>query len=70
MFTPGVNALDLAFDEILSDLRTQYLIGFYPKGVPLTQAKNFTGSKFARRSPELRVVSRTGYYGETMAANR
>ena len=25
------------FDEILRDLRTQYLIGYYPKNVPLTK---------------------------------
>ena len=37
MFTPGVNVLDAVFEEILRDLRTQYLLGFYPKDVPLTK---------------------------------
>ena len=69
MFTPGVNALDLAFDEILKDLRTQYLIGFYPKGVPLTR-EEFHKIEIRTSRPELRVVSRTGYYGEAIAANR
>jgi Ca-activated chloride channel family protein len=37
MFTPGMEGVDQAFEEILKDLRTQYLIGFYPKDVPLTK---------------------------------
>ena len=35
VFTPSLGAqLDRAFDDILRELRTQYLIGFYPKDVP------------------------------------
>ena len=37
VFTPGAIHLDQVFGEILRDLRTQYLIGFYPKNVPLDQ---------------------------------
>src|SRR5258708_36819651 len=33
-FYPSVgDSLDRAFEEILRDLRTQYLIGYYPPGV-------------------------------------
>jgi Ca-activated chloride channel family protein len=69
MFTPGMNALDLAFDEILRDLRTQYLLGFYPKEVPLTKDP-FHRIEIRTSRPELRVVSRTGYYGEAQASTR
>lgn len=69
MFTPGVSALDTVFQEILRDLRTQYLLGFYPKNVPLTKDP-FHRIEIQASRPELRVVSRTGYYGETQASSR
>ena len=69
MFTPGMSALDLAFDEILRDLRTQYLLGFYPKNVPLTRDE-FHKIEIRASRPELRVLSRTGYYGEAAAPTR
>lgn len=69
MFTPGMNALDVAFDEILRDLRTQYMIGFYPKGVPATKDP-FHKIEIRTSRPELRVVSRTGYYGDAQAPGR
>jgi Ca-activated chloride channel family protein len=64
MFTPGMEGVDQAFEEILKDLRTQYLIGFYPKDVPLTKDA-FHKIEIRASRPDLRVVSRTGYYGET-----
>jgi Ca-activated chloride channel family protein len=69
MFTPGLNALDMAFEEILRDLRTQYLIGFYPRNVPLTK-EEFHRVEIRVSQPGLRVLSRTGYYGETQASGR
>ena len=63
LFAPGVNGLDQAFSEILRDLRTQYLIGFYPKNVPPTKDPFHRLIVKARR-PDLRVVTRTGYYGD------
>jgi Ca-activated chloride channel homolog len=69
MFTPGLNALDMAFEEILRDLRTQYLIGFYPKNVPLTRDE-FHRLEIRVSQPGLRVLSRTGYYGETQGSSR
>jgi Ca-activated chloride channel family protein len=63
-FLPSVGAaLDKAFDEILRDLRTQYLITFYPKNVPLTRNR-FHTVKLTTKKPGLRVQSRSGYYGE------
>ena len=53
----------MAFDEILKDLRTQYLLGYYPKNVPLTKNPFHTLAIKAAR-PNLRVISRTGYYGD------
>jgi Ca-activated chloride channel family protein len=63
MFTPGLNGLDQAFSEILRDLRTQYLIGFYPREVPLTKDRFHRLSVKTNRT-DLRVVTRTGYYGD------
>ena len=64
MFTQGMEGVDQAFEEILKDLRTQYLIGFYPKDVPLTKDA-FHKIEIKTSRPDLRVLSRTGYYGET-----
>ena len=55
--------LDRAFDSILRDLRTQYLIGYYPQNVPYSQDRFHSVSVEASR-PGLRVITRTGYYGE------
>jgi Ca-activated chloride channel family protein len=63
MFIPGMNGLDQAFSDILRDLRTQYLIGYYPKNVPLTK-NPFHKVDLKVQRPGLRVVSRTGYYGD------
>lgn len=63
MFVPGMNGLEQAFADILRDLRTQYLIGYYPRGVPLTKDP-FHRLDLKVVRPDLRVVSRTGYYGD------
>jgi Ca-activated chloride channel family protein len=64
VFTPAVNTLDIAFSDILKDLRTQYLLGFYPRAVEPTDS-GFYQLKISTTDPGLRVVSRTGYYGDT-----
>jgi Ca-activated chloride channel family protein len=68
VFTPGLGAeLDRAFDDILRELRTQYLIGFYPKNVPPTSERFHTlkvSISNASANRGLRVSTRSGYYGE------
>ena len=55
--------LDRAFSDIISELRTQYLLGFYPHDVPLTKDR-FHKLAVRARQPDLRVSARNGYYGE------
>jgi Ca-activated chloride channel family protein len=64
VFQPTVGAeLDNAFDQILRDLRTQYLIAYYPKDVPLTKDR-FHRLQVSVHDPALHVTARSGYYGE------
>lgn len=64
MFRAGAGELDAAFGGILRDLRTQYLIGYYPRGVPATKDR-FHRIDIKPVNSDLRVVARTGYYGES-----
>lgn len=64
VFTPNIGAkLDAAFEEILRDLRTQYLIGYYPKNIPLTKER-FHRVRVELKRPDLRAITRSGYYGD------
>jgi Ca-activated chloride channel family protein len=64
-YYPGVNAqLDKAFADIVLELRTQYVLGFYPKDVPLTK-NPFHSLEVRTKSAELRVSARNGYYGDS-----
>jgi Ca-activated chloride channel family protein len=64
VFKPGLGAeLDRAFADILRELRTQYLLGFYPKDVPPTKDR-FHILKVNAAGRNLRVLTRSGYYGE------
>lgn len=61
--------LDTAFAAILSDLRTQYLLGYYPRALP-ADAKPFhpvrvtlTGATVPANG--LQLLSRNGYYGDS-----
>jgi Ca-activated chloride channel family protein len=58
------NELDAAFAALIHDLRTQYLLAYYPKNVPLTKNR-FHRLDVRVQRPELRVLARTGYYGES-----
>jgi Ca-activated chloride channel family protein len=65
VFYPNVGKeLDQALADILRDLRTQYLIGFYPKDVPSTKNR-FHHLDVKLRDPGLRPQARNGYYGDT-----
>ncbi len=64
IFLPSAGAeLDTAFSDILRELRTQYLLGFYPRNVPLTKDR-FHSIKLTLDQPGLRAITRNGYYGE------
>jgi Ca-activated chloride channel family protein len=67
-FLPGDAAqIDRAFADIITELRTQYLLGFYPRAVPLTKDRYHRLQVRAKR-PELQVSARNGYYGESEGA--
>jgi Ca-activated chloride channel family protein len=62
IFNPqGFGQLDTAFADILLELRTQYLLGFYPKDVR-QQPRLFHPVRVALQNPQLKVNARTGYY--------
>jgi Ca-activated chloride channel family protein len=66
VFAPTLGAeMDRAFDQIIRDLRTQYLIGYYPKNTPLTTDR-YHAIQVTVSNPDLRVVARSGYYGEAL----
>ncbi len=70
VFTPSsARELDRAFAEILRDLRTQYLIGYYPKDLPPTKDR-FHNLKVAVPQANLRVQTRSGYYEDSDASTR
>jgi Ca-activated chloride channel family protein len=63
-FLPTIGPdLDKAFTSIITELRTQYLLGFYPQNVPLTKDR-FHKLEVRVLRPDLRVSARNGYYGE------
>jgi Ca-activated chloride channel family protein len=65
VFLPQVGPeLDKAFAEIIKELRTQYLLAYYPKNVPPSKDRFHRLRVEAGRS-DLRVLARSGYYGET-----
>jgi Ca-activated chloride channel homolog len=62
IFNPeSFDQLDEAFTDILRELRTQYLLGFYPRGVR-DQPRLFHPVKVQVRDSFLRITARTGYY--------
>ncbi|MBV9081789.1 MAG: VWA domain-containing protein [Acidobacteriaceae bacterium] len=62
IFYPGgFDKLDEAFASILRELRTQYLLGFYPRGVR-EQPKLYHPITVRLRRSDLRVTARSGYY--------
>jgi len=62
-FYPTVEQLDRTFSDILHELRTQYLIGYYPHG-PLAGDGKFHRVRLELpQRPDLRISTRSGYYG-------
>jgi len=63
-FLPSLGKqLDKAFDDIVTELRTEYFLGFYPRNVPLPRDP-FHQLTVTVKRPELQVSARNGYYGE------
>jgi Ca-activated chloride channel family protein len=62
-FYPDVDQLDRAFSDILSDLRAQYMLGYYPRNLP-KGAPGFHTVRVDLNRADLRAYTRTGYYGE------
>jgi Ca-activated chloride channel family protein len=56
--------LDTVFRDILSDLRTQYLLGYYPRGVTPTKDRFHHVSLRVRR-PGYTVSARNGYFADS-----
>jgi Ca-activated chloride channel homolog len=70
VFAPTLGEqLDSAFAEIIRDLRSQYLLGYYPKNVAPTK-EAFHKIEVRVQKPDLRVSARSGYYGETENSRR
>ena len=68
VFQPtGASELDQAFTQILRDLRTQYLVAYYPRNVP-ADAPRFHLVKVELSRKDLRATTRTGYYGDATAS--
>lgn len=61
-FAPSANeTFDQAFQDILRELRTQYLLGYYPQNLP-EQRDRFRRVQIKTRQDGLRVSSRAGYF--------
>ena len=68
-FQPTVGPeLDKAFSAIITELRTQYRLGFYPRGIAPTNDR-FHRLEVRVLRPDLRVSARNGYYGEAVGGH-
>lgn len=66
-FVPQLGAaLDKAFRDIISELRTEYVLAYYPRNVPATKNRWHT-LNVGVKQPGLRVSARNGYYGDADA---
>jgi Ca-activated chloride channel homolog len=70
VFQPmGAAELDAAFTQILRDLRTQYLVAYYPRNLPV-DVPRFHLVKVELSRKDLRASTRTGYYGDAPPAGK
>ena len=60
-YPEGFDRLDAAFADILRELRTQYLLGYYPHGVR-EQPRSFHPVKVEVPNAPVRISTRSGYY--------
>jgi Ca-activated chloride channel family protein len=63
-YPEGSAQLDKTLADVVTELRTQYLLAFYPRNVPLNK-NPFHSLEVRVKSPGLRVSARNGYYGES-----
>jgi Ca-activated chloride channel family protein len=70
VFQPmGASELDEAFTQILRDLRTQYLVAYYPRNLP-ADAPRFHKVQVELSPKDLRATTRTGYYGDAQLTGK
>jgi Ca-activated chloride channel family protein len=60
-YPESADQLNVAFADILHELRTQYLIGFYPQDVP-ERVHSYHALNVQIPKPSLRISARSGYY--------
>jgi Ca-activated chloride channel family protein len=60
-YPEGFAHLDQAFGEIIRELRTQYLVGYYPKDVRL-EPRRYHPVSVTVRDNRVKIISRSGYY--------
>jgi Ca-activated chloride channel homolog len=60
-YPEGFSRLDEAFVDILRELRTQYMLGYYPRNV-LQEPRRFHPIGVEVRDPSMKVSARSGYY--------
>ena len=60
-YPEGFERLNQAFDEIIRELRTQYLLGYYPQDAQ-AEVRRYHPVTVALKNPSLRVFARAGYY--------
>ena len=58
----GAANLDEAFAEVLRNLRTQYMLGFYPRGDSLQTRERFRNVKIRVKREGAEVLVRSGYF--------
>lgn len=66
----GVEDLDAAFDEVLRSLRTQYLLGFYPRSDTSETRGILREVQVRVRHEGATVLARSGYYEREPAPER
>ena len=68
VFVPTLGAsLDRAFEQIITELRSHYMLAYYPHAAPATR-DGFHRVAVQSTLPGLQITTRKGYYGESEAA--